>query len=442
MILDADACARALAEPDVISGGSVLRITGDTIEATLHGARIGSIYRVKGRGVTDSLFAEVIGFRGSQTILAPFGEPRGVGPGDAVIPEGATDSQRVGDEWIGRVVDALGRPIDGGPPVGGRHTVPLYRPAPNPFRRKPVHNILETGVSVIDSMLTCGRGQRLGIFAGAGVGKSTLMGMLARQSDADLTILTLVGERGREVRHFLDDILGEEGLKKSIVLVSTGDTAPILRVRLAFLATALAEYFRDQGKNVVLMLDSLTRFATAARELGLAAGEPPATRGFPPSVFSLLPKLIERAGNGIGGGTLTAFYTVLVEGDDMSEPVSDSVRALLDGHYVLSRKKAESGFYPAIDILASISRMAEDLMSPAHAEITQKVRAILAAQNEVADLVQVGAYQPGSDPNIDRAITLAPKLTDCLLQNRTDHRSLSNTLSALQAILATGYEAR
>jgi len=284
-------------------------------------------------------------------------------------------------------------------------------------------------------MTTAGQGQRLGIFAAAGAGKSTLMAMIARNSSADVNVIALVGERGREVRSFIRDALGEDGLKRSIVLVAPGDASAILRIRVAFLATAVAEYFRDQGKDVVLLLDSLTRLAHAGRETGLAAGEPPATRGYPPSVFAMLPKLIERAGNSDGTGSLTAFYAVLVEGDDLNEPISDAVRGILDGHIVLSRKLAEANHYPAVDVLASLSRLAEDLMEEGHSALAEETRNILAAYADVQDLVQIGAYRPGTDPKIDRAITLAPKLADSFKQGRSECRSFEQSLQNLQKLL-------
>ncbi len=434
MALDLEHCAEILQAPDLVPGGRVTRVSGDTVEAILPHARTGAVYRIR-NDQRDDLLAEVIGFKDHSTILAPFGTPRGIGPGQSVVPEGGTDEQKVGDEWLGRVVDALGRPLDGGPPLRGSTIIPIYAPAPNPMERHPITRPLETGVAVIDAMMTSGEGQRLGVFAGAGAGKSTLLAMLARNSDADVTVLCLVGERGREVRSFIEHTLGKEGMENTVVLVATGDNAAILRMRVAFLATSLAEYFRDQGRKVLLVMDSLTRLAHAGRELGLAAGEPPATRGYPPYVFAMLPKLVERAGNHLGSGSITAFYSVLVEGDDMTEPVADSVRALLDGHIILSRRQAEAGRFPAIDVLASLSRMAEELISPEHLQLTRRVREIFSIHAEYQDLIQVGAYRPGTNRIVDRAITLTPKLTDYFLQGRTDSRSLATTIQGLEELL-------
>ncbi len=434
-ILDLEGCQRALAEPDLISGGSVTRVTGDTIEASLACAQTGAIYCIPGEGNREDLLTEVIGFRNENTILAPFGSPRGIGPGDSVLPEGLTDEQEVSDAVMGRILDAFGRPLDAGPPLTGKHRVPLYRQAPNPLQREPIKEVLATGIAALDGMITVGRGQRLGIFAGAGVGKSTLLGMIARFSEADVNVICLVGERGREVRGFIEQELGEEGLARSVVLVAAGDQAPILRMRVAFLATTLAEYFRDKGRKVLLLMDSITRLAQAMREIGLSAGEPPTTRGYTPSVFSTLPKLVERAGNSEGRGTMTAFYTVLVDGDDMTEPVADTMRGLLDGHILLSRRLAEAGHFPAIDISGSLSRLAVEIIDKPHMELSRRVREVFNLRNEVADLLQVGAYQKGSDPETDRAIQLFPKLADFFMQERSEFRPFESTLGGLQTLL-------
>jgi FliI/YscN family ATPase len=401
----------------------------------LPGAQTGAIYRIPGRRGREDILTEVIGFRGAEAILAPFVEPRGVGPGDPVIPEGMTDQQRIGDDWLGRVVDALGRPMDDRPLPEGRHLRPLYGAAPNPLTRRKIDRPIHTGVAVLDTMTTVGLGQRVGLFAGAGVGKSTLLGMLARHSDADVNVVALVGERGREVRAFLEDDLGPEGLARSVVVVATGDASPILRLRAGFLATAIAELYRDRGKNVFLLMDSLTRLAHAAREVGLSAGEPPTTRGYPPSVFSLMPKLLERAGNADGAGSMTAFYTVLVDGDDMTEPVADAARATLDGHIVLSRRIAEANRYPAVDISASLSRVAGELITPHHQGLAQRVRQLLADYEEVRDLVQVGAYKSGSDPHIDEVIRLFPRVADFFRQDKDQKRTLNEALGGLEGLL-------
>jgi len=433
--LPLDQCRRALAAEKMTVGGSLSRVNGTTVEAVLPGAQTGAIYRIPGRRGRDDILTEVIGFRGAEAILAPFVEPRGVGPGDPVIPQGMTDQQRIGDDWLGRVVDALGRPIDDRPLPEGRHLRPLYGAAPNPLTRRKIDHVVHTGVAVLDTMTTVGLGQRVGLFAGAGVGKSTLLGMMARHSDADVNVVALVGERGREVRAFLEDDLGPEGLSRSVVVVATGDASPILRLRAGFLATTIAELYRNRGKNVLLLMDSLTRLAHAAREVGLAAGEPPTTRGYPPSVFSLMPKLLERAGNADGAGSMTAFYTVLVDGDDMTEPVADAARATLDGHIVLSRRIAEANRYPAVDISASLSRVAQELITPEHQKLAQRVRQLLADYDEVRDLVQVGAYKAGSDAHIDEVIRLYPRVADFFRQEKHQKRSLNEALGGLHGLL-------
>jgi flagellum-specific ATP synthase len=428
-------CRQALAAEKLVIGGSLARVNGTTMEAVLPGAQTGAIYRIPGRRGRADILTEVIGFRGAEAILAPFVEPRGVGPGDPVIPEGMTDEQHIGDDWLGRVVDALARPLDDRPLPEGRHRRPLYGGTPNPLTRQKIDRPVQTGVGVLDVMTTVGLGQRIGLFAGAGVGKSTLLGMLARHSDADVNVVALVGERGREVRAFLEDDLGPEGLARSVVVVATGDASPILRLRAGFLATTIAELYRDRGKNVFLLMDSLTRLAHAAREVGLAAGEPPTTRGYPPSVFSLLPKLLERAGNSDSSGSMTAFYTVLVDGDDMTEPIADAARSTLDGHVVLSRRIAEANRYPAVDIAGSLSRVAQDLISPEHQAVAQQVRQLWADYEEVRDLVQVGAYKAGTDPNIDHVIRMYPRVAEFFKQNRNEKRGLNETLGGLAALL-------
>ena len=436
------ACERALKVDELKVGGRLTHVAGSSLEAILPRAQTGSIYRIVSRGEEPDLLAEVIGFREEETILAPFGQLRGVGPGDPVIPVGRTDQQELGSSYLGRIVDALGQPIDDGPPIITHHRAPLYRSPPNPLERQMIDKPLLTGISVLDAMTTFGHGQRVGIFAGAGVGKSTLMGMLARLCEAEINVIALVGERGREVRSFIENELGPEGLQRSVLVVATGDSAPILRVRAAFLATTLAEYFRDRGKNTLLVMDSLTRLAHAIREIGLAAGEPPTTRGYPPSVFSIMPKLLERAGNSSSTGSMTAFYTVLVDGDDMTEPVADSVRSLLDGHVVLSRRIAEGGRYPAVDISASLSRLATDLVDQHHTDIATRVRQVFSGYEEVRDLIQVGAYRPGSDPSVDRVVQLYPRIAEYFKQTRTEQRTLQATLGGLEALLGPESQAR
>jgi len=433
--LSIDRCRKALQREKFVVGGSLSRVNGTTVEAVLPGAQTGAIFRIPGRRGREDILTEVIGFRGAEAILAPFVEPRGVGPGDPVIPEGMTDRQRIGEDWLGRVIDPLGRPMDDRPLPEGRHLRPIYGAAPNPLTRQKIARPMHTGIAVIDTMTTIGLGQRVGLFAGAGVGKSTLLGMMAKHSDADVNVVALVGERGREVRSFLEDDLGPEGLARSVVVVATGESSPILRLRAGFLATTIAELYRDRGKNVLLLMDSLTRLAHAAREVGLSAGEPPTTRGYPPSVFSMLPKLLERAGNSDGSGSMTGLYTVLVDGDDMTEPVADASRSILDGHIVLSRRIAEANRYPAVDIGGSLSRVAQDLVAPEHQQLAQQVRQLLADYEEVRDLVQVGAYKQGTDPHVDQVIRLYPQVADFFRQDRAEKRTLNETLGGLEALL-------
>ena len=435
MPLDLAACRKALDATRPAYGGRVTRVSGQVVEAVLPRAQTGSIFRIAGDKEGPGILAEVIGFRERETVLAPFSDARGIAPGDPVLPESFCDEQAVSAAYLGRIVDALGVPLDEGPALSGGQSVPLYRAAPNPLTRSPISQPLSTGVSVIDAMNTVGYGQRIGIFAGAGVGKSTLMGMLARFCEADVNVIALIGERGREVPEFVRDELGDEGLSKSIVVAATGDQAPILRVRAALLATAMAEFFRAKGRHVLLMMDSLTRLAHALREIGLAAGEPPTKQGYPPSVFSTLPKILERAGNADGTGTMTAFYTVLVDGDDMTEPVSDSARGILDGHLVLSRKIAESGRYPAVDILQSLSRLAASITSKEHANIASETRRVLSKYESNLELIQVGMAADSQDQDLHRVIQLEPRLAEVFKQDRLQRRSLEHTLGALKTVL-------
>jgi FliI/YscN family ATPase len=334
----------------------------------------------------------------------PLGDTAGIRPGDRIVATGGVLAVPVGPELLGRVIDGLGRPMDGRGPLGARKQARLRPEALNPLARDPIVKPIGTGVRCIDALLTCGRGQRIGLFGGSGVGKSTLLGMMARGTEADIVVLALVGERGREVRSFLEHDLGPQGLERSVVVVSTSDNPPLLRMRAAYAATAIAEHFRAQGKNVLLMMDSITRFAMAQREVGLAAGEPPTAKGYPPSVFALLPGLLERAGNLTGQGSITAIYSVLVEGDDTNEPIADAVRGILDGHVVLSRDLAARNHYPAIDVLQSISRTMPDVTDVPHRRAAGQVREWLAALRDSEDLVSVGAYVPGSNPRIDGAL--------------------------------------
>ncbi|QDT39058.1 FliI/YscN family ATPase [Stratiformator vulcanicus] len=405
--------------------GCVSRIVGMTIAVAGLPVPLGSVCRIRtGRG--GSVPAEVVGFSDEATLLLPHADVDGVRRGDAVELVQSNPTVRCGERLLGRVLDAQGRCIDGGPPVTLRECRPLQPPPVRPMEREPIDRPLETGVRVLDGMLTIGHGQRIGLFAGSGVGKSTLLGQIARSSSADVNVVVLVGERGREVREFIENDLGPEGLARSVVVAATGDEPAVLRLKAASYGTAIAEYFRDQGRDVVLMMDSVTRFALAQREIGLAAGEPPATRGFPPSVFAKLPRLLERSGR-TSRGSITGIYTILVDGDDTSEPISDTVRGVLDGHVMLSRRLAERAHWPAIDVPASISRLMPMLASADHLSAADHIRRVLAAHRDAEDLISIGAYQNGADPLVDQAVRCEALLRDFLCQSISESTPAEET---------------
>src|SRR5271169_1281959 len=363
-----------------------------------------------------SIRSQVIGFRNDRVLSMPLEETDGLQPGDRVIARRDDALLRVGPGLLGRVLDGFGRPMDEGPPVRAETAYPLYTAPPQPLDREHITEPLVTGIRAIDGLLPCGKGQRVGIFGGSGVGKSTLLGMMSRHNDADVTVIALVGERNREVRAFLENELGPEGRSRSVVVVATSDRPAPLRIRACFVALAVAEYFRDQGKNVLMVLDSVTRLAMAQREIGLAAGEPPSQKGYTPSVFALLPKIFERSGH-FRRGSITGFFTVLVEGDDFNEPICDAVRDILDGHFILSRQLGAQGHYPAIDILHSVSRLTSAIATPAQKEAARKIRGALSAYRDAEDLIQLGAYVSGSNPQLDASIRLRPELLDFLRQD-------------------------
>jgi FliI/YscN family ATPase len=409
--------------------GSVCRIVGLTVSVADFPAPLGAVCAIR-RDRGDELLAEVVGFQGDETLLLSYGDLAGVRRGNLVLLSQSSPGIRVGEQLLGRVVDGRGRILDGGPQPLLPHRACLQRTPPPALQRPRITQPLGTGIRVIDTLLTCGRGQRLGIFAGSGVGKSVLLGQMARSTTADVNVVVLLGERGREVREFLDKDLGPDGLARSVVVVATSDEPALVRLRAAFVGTAIAEYFRDTGRDVLLMMDSLTRFALAQREIGLAAGEPPATRGYPPSVFAMLPRLLERSGRS-GRGSITGLYTVLVEGDDTNEPISDAVRGILDGHVLLSRKLAQQSHFPAIDVLTSISRLMTDVATPEHQAAAATLRRMLATYREVEDLIAMGAYQPGSRADVDAAIQLHPEIQRFLRQEMHESSSFDEGVTEL-----------
>lgn len=415
--------------------GRVSRLVGLRLEVEGIEAAVGDAVRIWRDG--SILEAEVVAVQGSSLACMPLGELKGVRYGAPVEANGRPFTVHVGQQLLGRILDGLGRPIDDGPPLAGLDQVPIEGAAPHPLRRDMVDRQLALGVRALDTLVPCGRGQRLGIFAGSGVGKSSLLSMIARGTDAPVSVLALVGERGREVNEFIHRDLGPEGLARAVVIVATSDEPALVRIRAAFTATRIAEWFRDEGTDVVLMMDSLTRFAMAQREVGLSAGEPPATRGYPPSVFSLLPKLLERAGAS-DRGSITGLYTVLVEGDDMNEPIADAARSILDGHIVLSRRLATAGHFPSIEVLESVSRVEPAITTPAQRAMTRDLRKLLAAYRDAKDLIEIGAYVQGTNPTVDRAIALSDFTESFLCQDVGDVRSAEDSWSLLAALVGTG----
>ncbi len=414
--------------------GEVVRTVGLLVESRGPRVRVGELCELESTEGGPPLMLEVVGFRDNLLQSVPLGSTTGIRPGDRLVSRGRPAAVPVGDALLGRVIDGLCRPLDDLGPLGTTEVGPLHPPPLNPLARQPIDRPLGTGVRAIDALLTVGRGQRVGLFGGSGVGKSTLLGMMARGTAADVAVIALVGERGREVRSFLEHDLGPEGRRRSVVVVSTSDNPPLVRLRAAYAATAIAEWYRDQGRNVLLMMDSVTRFAMAQREVGLAAGEPPTAKGYPPSVFALLPGLLERAGNVQGKGSITGFYTVLVEGDDTNEPVADNVRAILDGHIVLSRALGARNHYPAIDILPSVSRTMPDVTTPDHRLKAGKVRDWLSLNRENEDLVSVGAYVAGSNPRIDEALARREALDAFLRQPADQLLDYDSAVQALEAL--------
>jgi flagellum-specific ATP synthase len=426
------ALTRVASAPRLGLHGRVTRVVGQVVEATSLPLPVGDVCRLAPSD-HPGMLAQVMGFHDRGILLMPFEGIAGIHSGASVIPFGRPLHALVGESLIGRVIDGLGRPLDNRGPIRRAHAAPLMADPPNPLERPPIRSPLGTGVRAIDGLLTLGLGQRIGIMAGSGVGKSVLLGMIARHTTADVNVIALVGERGREVREFIEQDLGAEGLRRSVVIAATSDQAAVVRATGALVAASIAEYFRDSGRNVLLMMDSITRVAMAWREIGLAVGEPPTTKGYPPSVFAALPRLLERAGTS-RAGTITGLYTVLVEGDDFNEPVADAARSILDGHIVLSRRLATARHFPAIDVLESVSRVRDAVIGDAHREAAKAVLRVEAAHRAHEDLIAVGAYKTGADPLVDTAIALRPDVLEFLRQDWTDRSSFDDVVARLREL--------
>ncbi|MBI3768931.1 MAG: FliI/YscN family ATPase [Deltaproteobacteria bacterium] len=431
--LDFRTAARQLRRVNPVRlSGRVTNVLGLVIEGNGPGLPIGGVCSIERRDGA-AVAAEVVGFRERRILLMPLGDVSGLEPGNRIVVVRERPVFGAGPGLLGRILDGLGAPLDGGRPIEGERDISLYGAPLNPLTRAPIRTPLDLGIRAMNALLTCGTGQRLGIFSGSGVGKSSLLGMIARATRAEVNVIALIGERGREVREFIERDLGPEGLARSVVVVATSDQPPLVRIRGAFLATAIAEYFRDSGRHVMLMMDSLTRLAMAQREVGLSVGEPPSARGYTPSVFAMLPRLVERAG-ATEHGSVTGLYTVLVEGDDMNEPVADTARSLLDGHVVLSRALAHQGHYPAIDVLRSISRLMGDLATPAQTALAHRVRGWLATHRDAEDLISIGAYRAGTSARIDEAIAKIDAINAFLRQPLGERVSLADSVAALTAV--------
>ncbi|HWV38275.1 MAG TPA: FliI/YscN family ATPase [Vulgatibacter sp.] len=439
-LIDPARLKEALSRADPVGvRGRVVRAAGLVVEALLPKVAVGTTCEIE-TSADHVVQAEIIGFTGSTALLMPFGDMAGVYDGCPVVPRPDASDLQVGDALIGRVVDTRMRPLDGGPVPLLRNRVRLDAPPPPAMARRRIEEPLVTGIRAVDSLLTIGEGQRVGIMAGPGVGKSVLLAMLARQAKVDVVVAGMVGERGREVREFVERDLGSEGMARSVIVLATSNEPPIVRVKAAMAATAVAEYFRSKGKRVLLLIDSLSRVAMAQREIGLAAGEPPTTKGYPPSVFAILPRLLERAGTDAGEGSITGVYTVLAEGDDHADPVVDAARSILDGHLMLSRKLAAAGHFPAIDVLTSVSRVMPDVTGPEHRALAQAARDQLASYQESADLIEIGAYAHGSNPRLDRALRHRDSLLSFLRQSHGEARPLPDVLQALRTAVGSGPE--
>ncbi len=414
--------------------GKIVKVAGIVAQANGPGMSIGSLCCIKNSS-GQSMQAEVIGFNDKRVIVMPFGEMRGIEPGSRIVDVNKNPSIKVGEAYLSRIVDGLGNPIDGKGSIQAKDDYPIYGNVINPLKREIINDVVDVGVRSINAMHTLGKGQRIAIMSGSGVGKSVLMGMIARHAVADVIVIALIGERGREVREFIERNLGEEGLKKSVVVAATSDSPALVRIRGAHLATTVAEYFRDKGLDVILIMDSITRFAMSLREVGLAAGEPPSAKGYTPSVFIQIPKLLERTGNVEKKGSITGIYTVLVEGDDMNEPIADAVRSIVDGHIVLSRDLAHKGHYPAVDVLSSISRVMHDIVEDDHLDMARKLVKVLATYREAEDLINIGAYIDGTDPQIDLAKKMIHKINSFLQQDINQSITFRESIVRLKEVL-------
>jgi flagellum-specific ATP synthase len=415
--------------------GKVIEIIGLVVEGNGPAASIGELCGIFPAGSAKPVTAEVVGFRKGKVLLMPLQTTQGLSPGCKIVSLGRKAGMHVGKDLLGRVIDGLGNPIDNKEPLECECDYPIYADPINPLARGRIVAPMDLGIRALNGVLSCGKGQRMGIFSGSGVGKSILLGMMARNTDADVNVIGLIGERGREVREFLEKNLGKEGLARSVVVVAGSDMHPLIRMRAAYVATSIAEYFRDHGKNVLLMVDSLTRFAMAQREIGLSVGEPPTAKGYTPSVFSLLPKLLERSGIIEGRGSITGLYTILVEGDDFNEPIADAARSILDGHVILTRELASKNHYPAIDVLHSSSRVMIDIVDEGHRQMARKIIQILAAHKKAEDLIHIGAYVQGSNPDIDYAITMIDRVNEFLKQDIHERIDFHQTVQQMQALL-------
>lgn len=424
--------------PTYVVRGKVQKVVGMVVEGYAPGAKVGSLCRIFPGDESQPIPAEIVGFRGLTALMMPLGDIRGVRMGSSIEVATVETTIPVGPRLLGRVIDGMGAPIDGKGELLLEDAMPLYAEPRNPLERRMIEEPLELGIRHIDGLITCGKGQRLAIMAGSGVGKSVLLGMIAQNTAADVKVIALIGERGREVRNFIQNNLTEKGLATSVVIAAASDQPPLVRMRGAYVATAIAEYFRDQGLSVLLMMDSVTRFAMAQREIGLAVGEPPTTKGYTPSVFAQLPRLLERAGTSDGAGSITGLYTVLVEGDDLNDPIGDSVRSILDGHIALSREIAQRNIYPAIDCLASISRVMPDVAAEPHIQLAHKVREWVAQYRKAEDLINIGAYVRGNNPKIDEAITKIDAITAFFKQGMRERSSMKDTLAKLEQICTAG----